>query len=105
MGYRHLDSLCAAAVQCPEHGVVVEDLPWSDGKRPLTYALMGFLARWARRLSWRETARVFQTSWESVYRSVEWFVEWGLAERSWRAWSRWASMRFIGGMVSGRSTS
>jgi len=68
-------------VQCPEHGVVVESLPWSDGKRPLTCALMGFLARWARRLSWRETARVFQTSWESVYRSVEWFVEWGLAER------------------------
>jgi hypothetical protein len=41
--------------------------------------MMGFLARWARRLSWRETATVFQTSWESVYRSVEWFVEWGLA--------------------------
>lgn len=68
-------------VHCPAHGVVVEYLPWSDGKRPLTCALMGFLARWARRLSWRETARVFQTSWESVYRSVEWFVEWGLAER------------------------
>ena len=68
-------------VQCPEHGVAVESLPWSDGKRPLTFALMGFLARWARRLSWRETARVFQTSWESVYRSVEWFVQWGLAER------------------------
>jgi transposase len=68
-------------VQCPEHGVAVEYLPWSHGKRPLTYALMGFLARWARRLSWRETARVFHTSWESVYRSVEWFVAWGLAER------------------------
>ena len=68
-------------VQCPEHGVAVEYLPWSDGKRPLTCALMGFLARWARRLSWSETARVFQTSWESVYRSVEWFVQWGLAER------------------------
>jgi transposase len=68
-------------VQCAEHGVVVEHLPWSDGKRPITCAMMGFLARWAGRLSWRETARVFQTSWESVYRSVEWFVEWGLAER------------------------
>ena len=43
--------------------------------------MMGFLARWARRLSWRETAQVFQTSWESVYRSVEWFVQWGLAHR------------------------
>ena len=42
---------------------------------------MGFLARWARRLSWKETAQVFQTSWEAVYRSVEWFVEWGLAHR------------------------
>ena len=46
--------------------------------------MMGFLARWARRLSWRETAQVFQTSWEAVYRSVEWFVEWGLAHRELR---------------------
>jgi transposase len=68
-------------VQCAEHGVVVEHIPWSDGKRPVTCAMMGFLARWARRLSWRETAVVFQTSWESVYRSVEWFVEWGLTHR------------------------
>ena len=68
-------------VECIEHGVVVEHLPWSDGKRPVTCAMMGFLARWARRLSWRETAQVFQTSWEAVYRSVEWFVEWGLAHR------------------------
>jgi hypothetical protein len=42
----------------------------------------GFLARWARRLSWRETARTFQTSWEAVYHLVAWFVEWGLAHRS-----------------------
>jgi transposase len=68
-------------VECAEHGVVVEHIPWSDGKRPLTTAMMGFLARWARRLSWRETAEVFQTSWEAVYRSVEWFVEWGLEHR------------------------
>src|ERR1039458_8556423 len=47
-------------------------------------AMMGFLARWARRLSWRETAQVFQTSWESVYRSVGWFVQWGLAHRQLR---------------------
>lgn len=68
-------------VECSDHGVVVEHIPWSSGKRPVTCAMMGFLARWARRLSWRETAQVFQTSWESVYRSVEWFVEWGLAHR------------------------
>jgi transposase len=68
-------------VQCPTHGVVVEHMPWSDGKRPMTKAMMLFLARWARRLSWRETARSFRTSWEAVYRSVEWCVEWGLAHR------------------------
>ena len=71
-------------VECVEHGVVVEYIPWSDGKRPVTCAMMGFLARWARRLSWRETAQVFQTSWEAVYRSVEWFVQWGLAHRELR---------------------
>jgi hypothetical protein len=64
--------------------VVVEHIPWSDGKRPVTLAMMAFLARWARRMSWRETARVFQTSWESVFRSVEWFVEWGLQHRQLR---------------------
>ena len=68
-------------VECSEHGVGVEHIPWSQGKRPVTTAMMGFLARWARRMSWRETARTFQTSWESVYHSVQWFVEWGLAHR------------------------
>jgi transposase len=71
----------ARRVKCPEHGVVVEHIPWSAGKRPVTIAMMCFLSRWARRLSWGETARVFGTSWECVYRSVEWFVEWGLAHR------------------------
>jgi transposase len=69
-------------VQCEDHGVIVEHLPWSEGKRPMTTAMMAFLARWARRLSWRETACVFQTSWESVYRSVQWLVAWGLAHRN-----------------------
>lgn len=68
-------------VKCATHGVVVEQIPWSDGKRPVTCAMMAFLARWARRMSWRETARVFLTSWEAVYRSVEWFVEWGFENR------------------------
>jgi transposase len=71
----------ARRVNCPEHGVVVEHIPWSEGKRPITTAMMGFLARWARHLSWRQTARAFHTSWEAVYRSVEWFVQWGLAHR------------------------
>jgi hypothetical protein len=38
-------------VDCPQHGVVVEHMPWSDGKSPLTIALMCLLAAWAKRLS------------------------------------------------------
>ncbi len=68
-------------VECGEHGVLIEHIPWSEGKRRVTCAMMVFLARWARRLSWRETAQVFGTSWEAVYRSVEWLVQWGLAHR------------------------
>ncbi|MDE3100221.1 MAG: ISL3 family transposase [Verrucomicrobiota bacterium] len=68
-------------LECPQDGIVVEHLPWSEGKRPVTIAMMCFLSRWARRLSWRQTARAFHTSWECVYRSVEWFVAWGLAHR------------------------
>jgi transposase len=68
-------------VNCPAHGIAVEHIPWSIGKRPVTRTMMVFLARWARRLSWRETARTFQTSWEAVYRSVDWLVQWGLAQR------------------------
>jgi len=68
-------------VKCSEHGIVVEHMPWSEGTRPVARAMMDVLAYWARHLSWRETARTFRTSWESVYRSVEWMVEYGLANR------------------------
>ena len=48
---------------------------------PSLTAMMGFLARWTRHLSWRQTARSFQTSWEAVYRSLGWFMRWGWAQR------------------------
>ena len=68
-------------VECAEPGVGVEPLPWSEGKPPITRAMRGFLARWARPLSWRQTARTCQTRWECVYRSGEWFVQGGLTPR------------------------
>src|SRR5438105_14543373 len=40
------------------------------------------LARWARRLSWKETAEAFRTSWEKVFDAVEHVVTWGLEHRS-----------------------
>ena len=68
-------------VDCPRCGVTAELLPWADGKHHLTTAYAVFLARWARRLSWREVAGIFRTSWESVFRAVAWVVEYGLAHR------------------------
>ena len=69
-------------VDCPRcQAVVVEEVPWGDGKRTLTRAYMLFLARWARRLSWKETAEAFRTSWEKVFDAVEHVVTFGLEHR------------------------
>jgi transposase len=68
-------------VDCPRCGVKVEQVPWGDGKRHLTRAYAVFLATWARRLSWKEVSTVFRVSWEKVYRSVAWVVEYGLEHR------------------------
>src|SRR5690606_33608391 len=62
-------------VDCRGCGVKVEALPWAMGKHTLTRAYMLFLAHWARKLSWRETARAFHTSWEKVYQAVEYVVQ------------------------------
>jgi transposase len=62
--------------------VVVEEVPWGDGKRTQTRAYMLFLARWARRLSWKETAEAFRTSWEKVFDAVEHVVTFGLEHRT-----------------------
>jgi transposase len=69
-------------VDCPDCGVVAEEVPWAEGKHHLTKAYMLLLSRWARQLSWREVSRAFHTSWEQVYHSVEWVVQWGLEHRS-----------------------
>ena len=68
-------------VDCPRCGVTVELVPWAEGKNHLTTAYQWFLARWAKRLSWQETADVFRTTWENVFRSVRMAVSWGLSHR------------------------
>ncbi len=68
-------------VDCPTCGVTVEQVPWADGKCRLTTSYRWFLARWAKRLSWQEVARVFHTPWDNVFRAVKHAVSWGLAHR------------------------
>lgn len=43
--------------------------------------MRGFFARWAKRLSWKEIAVVFQTSWDNVFHAVEMAVDWGRTHR------------------------
>lgn len=69
-------------VDCPDCGVRAERLPWAEGKAQTTKAFALFLAQWARKLSWKETARSFGSSWDTVYRSVKMVVDYGLAHRN-----------------------
>jgi transposase len=70
-------------VNCPECGVTAEEVPWCQGKQTHTRTYQWFLAQWARRLSWQETARVFRTSWQSVFQAVKHAVLWGLLHDVW----------------------
>ena len=68
-------------VDCARCGPTVEQVPWAEGKHQLTTSYAWFLASWARRLSWRECATVFHSTWDTVYRSVKMAVEWGRAHQ------------------------
>jgi transposase len=69
-------------VRCPTHGVRVEKVPWASGKSHTTKAFQLFLAQWARKLSWKETAESFGSCWDTVFRSVKMVVNYGLAHRN-----------------------
>jgi transposase len=66
-------------VSCPACGVHVEQVPWATGKQQVTTTYAWFLAGWAKRLSWREVATVFHSSWDTVFRAVTMAVTWGRA--------------------------
>ena len=70
-------------VNCHHCGkVVVEQVPWAMGKSPVTKQFAAFLAFWARKSSWTDTAKSFRVSWDIVADAVTWVVEWGLANRN-----------------------
>src|SRR5262245_50696428 len=68
-------------VNCPTCGVTVEQVPWAEGKQRMTTTYRWYLAKWAKRLSWKEVATICGTSWDSVCRAVELAVEWGRKRR------------------------
>ena len=68
-------------VNCDDCGVKAELLPWANGNSQLTLSLSWYLADWAKLLSWKEVSVRFKVSWDSVCRSVQMAVDWGLAHR------------------------
>ena len=80
-GFAVILQYCMRRVDCVRCGVKVEEVPWGTGKHQLTKAYMLYLAQWARKLSWKETAQSFHTSWEKVHQAVAYVVEWGLLHR------------------------
>lgn len=69
-------------VNCSEHGIRVERVPWAEGNSHCTKPYELFLARWARKLSWKEVANSFNTSWDTVFRCVERIVDYGMKHRN-----------------------
>ena len=69
-------------VTCPNHGIHVESVPWSDDNDQMTRSYKIFLAQWAKKLSWKEVALSFKTSWNRVYRAVKYVVEYGLEHQN-----------------------
>ena len=72
---------CMRRVNCRRCGVKVERVPWSEGKEHTAKAYRCFLADWAKHLSWKTTAERFGATWDTVFRSVRWVVDWGLKNR------------------------
>ena len=69
---------CMRRLQCSScNAVVVEVVPWSVGKSPLTTGYAWFLSEWAKVLSMQEVAVQFKASWHYVFTAVAMAVSWG----------------------------
>jgi transposase len=68
-------------VDCPTCGVKVERVPWAEGKSPMTTEYKWFLARWAKRMCWKDVSEMFHVSWDRVYEAAKRAVSWGLEHR------------------------
>lgn len=68
-------------VRCEKHGIIIEHMPWTIGKRPVCRLFACFLAKLSKKLSWKDVAEMSKTSWDIVYVSVKYVVDYGLARR------------------------
>ncbi len=82
-GFKVFFEYAMRRVSCPKcQQIVVEKVPWSDGKNQSTHYHLAFLAHWAKHLSWKTVATIFGVDWHRVFAGVERAVTYGLANRS-----------------------
>ena len=68
-------------VNCKTCGIKTEKIPWAEGKSNFCNSFKLYLASWAKKLSWSDTAKTFHVSWKVVFESVKHVVEYGLENR------------------------
>lgn len=68
-------------VECSTCGVRVEEIPWTQGKSPLSLPLSGVLANWSKMVAWKVVGQLFGFHWNIVRKAVKNVVDYGLANR------------------------
>lgn len=82
-GFQVYFEYCMRRVNCRHCGrIIVEKVPWADGKNHITHYYAKYLASWAKLISWKEVAERFRTSWQTVGNAVKELVEYGLKNRN-----------------------
>jgi len=61
--------------------VVVESIPWSQGKCRLSKGLIWMISSWCKLLAWDVVAKLFGVHWNTVAAAVRQAVEYGLEHR------------------------
>jgi transposase len=69
-------------VQCPNCGIKVEAIPWTQGKSPLSVPLSIVLATWAKVVAWKVVGQIFGFHWNTVRKAVKDVVDYGLENRN-----------------------
>jgi|GEM_PF-2285250 len=71
-----------ARVRCGFCGrILVEEIPWSQGKCRLSQGLMWLLSSWFKLLPWEQVGNLFGVHWNMVATAVRQAVSYGLARR------------------------
>ena len=71
-----------ARVRCGFCGrILVEEIPWSQGKCRLSQGLIWLLSSWCKLLPWEQVGKLFGVHWNTVATAVRQAVSYWLARR------------------------